>query len=586
MREKELLIERLEQDRRHFADCEMGNVKRRNGIRPRYRHLHTPRTQGTNSSDDTPLSVPISVTQTLTNLRLTHADLLEEHGATTASLRQRFAEFLSFANRFEDDARGEGGRVPPGSVGELQSGGGVGRQRDTRGGRDGGTGGVTCENMNALEALEGPLVSIEELEKVKQEKKALHQTIPEHEQEIIAQATKIDELEQALADLSGEDGRRPTRPAKNPYLVFRGNHEALIKQLKQLEEKWVSSSTASQTGRQAGSAIDAEAERDPIALVVNIVPPFLDDARLDGCEYTRQRGVHAALHYITKSQSTNQSLLWHVSTALDLYIIESKVEGRWFEVKPLRAFFDPDCSVCPNSGLTNVGGPRCINGFAEAMALSPSRPTADMPFIDKWIGWIRRSFVCRVTQTTRQVFDSRSPWIELTALQWNSYHAAIDGSNLRPGFEESSMETIAYPTTTKARQVRHGALEPGMILNSEFTPTHAEHRSTSVPKIKTASVGTVIQLRTWHSAALDDREPPEEPHRLIRSEPGGGRLGPFDLSMTWGRHKSIMTFTSCHIGWAHSGRRKCSARVMEEGYSYLTNDFADNLLRTERLSPS
>ncbi|KAH6892850.1 hypothetical protein BKA70DRAFT_1408248 [Coprinopsis sp. MPI-PUGE-AT-0042] len=40
--EKELLIERLEQDRRNFAHREMGNVKRRNGIRPRYVSLLLP----------------------------------------------------------------------------------------------------------------------------------------------------------------------------------------------------------------------------------------------------------------------------------------------------------------------------------------------------------------------------------------------------------------------------------------------------------------------------------------------------------------------------------------------------------------
>ncbi|KAH6894816.1 hypothetical protein BKA70DRAFT_1439301 [Coprinopsis sp. MPI-PUGE-AT-0042] len=60
------------------------------------------------------------------------------------------------------------------------------------------------ENMNDLEALDGPLVSTEELEKVEQEKKALRQTNSEHEQEIVAQAARIDELKPALFDLSGE----------------------------------------------------------------------------------------------------------------------------------------------------------------------------------------------------------------------------------------------------------------------------------------------------------------------------------------------------------------------------------------------
>ncbi|KAH6894861.1 hypothetical protein BKA70DRAFT_793865 [Coprinopsis sp. MPI-PUGE-AT-0042] len=181
---------------------------------------------------------------------------------------------------------------------------------------------------NDLEALEGPLVSTEELEKVEQEKKARRQTISEYEQEIIAQTTKIDQLEQALADLSGEIAGCRYVPPKIRVLCMaensdpawadlrqatvtmdgiKGENEALIKRLKQLEEKWFHQVPQAKRGDKQGLAIaiDAEAERDPIALVVNIVPPFFDDARLDGCEYTRQRGVHAALHYIAKSQSTN-----------------------------------------------------------------------------------------------------------------------------------------------------------------------------------------------------------------------------------------------------------------------------------------
>ena len=45
------------------------------------------------SSDiNTPSNTPISVTQSLSELRLTHARLLEDHGSTTALLRQREAE--------------------------------------------------------------------------------------------------------------------------------------------------------------------------------------------------------------------------------------------------------------------------------------------------------------------------------------------------------------------------------------------------------------------------------------------------------------------------------------------------------------
>jgi mitotic spindle assembly checkpoint protein MAD1 len=52
-----------------------------------------------NRSSDltTPSNTPISVTQSLSELRLTHARLLEEHGATTALLRQREAEIAELA---------------------------------------------------------------------------------------------------------------------------------------------------------------------------------------------------------------------------------------------------------------------------------------------------------------------------------------------------------------------------------------------------------------------------------------------------------------------------------------------------------
>ncbi|KAH6892854.1 hypothetical protein BKA70DRAFT_1440663 [Coprinopsis sp. MPI-PUGE-AT-0042] len=164
-----------------------------------------------------------------------------------------------------------------------------------------------------------------------------------------------------------------------------------------------------------------------------VVKPWLDDARLDARTYESIHGAQRGARPVFP--------LRHKSL---------KVKGRWVEVErererevstrvcrkyAIRTFFSADCSVWPNSGLTNVGGPRCINGFAQAMALSPSRHTADMPFIDKWVRWIRRS--C----------------IELIAFQWNTYHAAIGGSDSRPGFGDSSMEAIACSTTAKTRQV-------------------------------------------------------------------------------------------------------------------------------------
>ena len=53
---------------------------------------------------DTPSATPVSITQSLSALRLEHAHLLEEHGADRAALRQREAE-LADAQAREVDAR-------------------------------------------------------------------------------------------------------------------------------------------------------------------------------------------------------------------------------------------------------------------------------------------------------------------------------------------------------------------------------------------------------------------------------------------------------------------------------------------------
>ena len=52
----------------------------------------------------TPAATPVSITQSLSTLRLEHAHLLEEHGAGRAALRQREAE-LSEVQAHEVDAR-------------------------------------------------------------------------------------------------------------------------------------------------------------------------------------------------------------------------------------------------------------------------------------------------------------------------------------------------------------------------------------------------------------------------------------------------------------------------------------------------
>ncbi|KDQ58198.1 hypothetical protein JAAARDRAFT_129691 [Jaapia argillacea MUCL 33604] len=54
---------------------------------------------------DTPSKTPVSVTQSLSSLRMAHARLLEDHGATSALLRQREAE-LADAQRRESESHG------------------------------------------------------------------------------------------------------------------------------------------------------------------------------------------------------------------------------------------------------------------------------------------------------------------------------------------------------------------------------------------------------------------------------------------------------------------------------------------------
>ena len=53
---------------------------------------------------ETPSATPVSITQSLSALRLEHAQLLQEHGADRAALRQREAELADLQAR-EIDAR-------------------------------------------------------------------------------------------------------------------------------------------------------------------------------------------------------------------------------------------------------------------------------------------------------------------------------------------------------------------------------------------------------------------------------------------------------------------------------------------------
>jgi hypothetical protein len=72
--------------------------------------FNIPRTNLVNASraknvvPETPSTTPVSITQSLSTLRLEHAHLLEEHGADRATLRQREAELADTQAR-EVDAR-------------------------------------------------------------------------------------------------------------------------------------------------------------------------------------------------------------------------------------------------------------------------------------------------------------------------------------------------------------------------------------------------------------------------------------------------------------------------------------------------
>ncbi|KAH6894839.1 hypothetical protein BKA70DRAFT_1199767 [Coprinopsis sp. MPI-PUGE-AT-0042] len=259
------LDELKEKDIRLEAEVEVGRLER---------EAWASKTQDTNNnSNSTPSSVPIFITQALTDLRLTHAQLLEEHGATTASLRQRTAELISLESQnaqhqkliqaleaevraAKEELRRKDSKVMlvEREVGYLQALLASFKAEEAYGENKDATPAVDQVKLdkmdqleallaeyknvndqlaNDLEALEGPMVSTEELEKVEQEKKALRQTISEYEQEIASQATKIDELEQALFDLSGEIAGGRHVPPKTRVLCMAENPDQAWVDLRQ-----------------------------------------------------------------------------------------------------------------------------------------------------------------------------------------------------------------------------------------------------------------------------------------------------------------------------------------------------------------
>ncbi|KAH6894757.1 hypothetical protein BKA70DRAFT_1439233 [Coprinopsis sp. MPI-PUGE-AT-0042] len=234
-RDKGPLIERLERDRSYFADCEKEEREEKERDQAKV-CLPSP-----SHINDTPPSAPILVTQTLTDLHLTRAHLLEEHGATSVSVHQCTAEPASLESQNAQsfklvqplkaevrEAKEDATRIDlrlmlvERDVGYLQApleslkaeelygDNAISTVDQVKVGRMEELEALLAEyeNMNGqlandLEALEGPTVSTDEFENVKKENKA-RQTISEHGQEIASQATKIDKLEQALFYLSSK----------------------------------------------------------------------------------------------------------------------------------------------------------------------------------------------------------------------------------------------------------------------------------------------------------------------------------------------------------------------------------------------
>ncbi|EDR02403.1 uncharacterized protein LACBIDRAFT_332507 [Laccaria bicolor S238N-H82] len=214
------------------------------------------------------------LSQTLSDLRLTHARLLEEHGGTVALLRSREAEILDLTRREEEALV---------SVGELQDA--LRKAKDevsrhqTRAALADREVGFTKALLASYKAEEevpmAPDSQLEslleeykttnaallrqvkensftlELDKERQEKAALQQELDQH-------FTKIEALEQTLFELSGEIAGGRHVPPKTRVLCLKENpdqqwvdlrqaamdrlkseNEALLKRLKDLEDTGV-----------------------------------------------------------------------------------------------------------------------------------------------------------------------------------------------------------------------------------------------------------------------------------------------------------------------------------------------------------
>ncbi|KAF8970914.1 spindle assembly checkpoint component Mad1 [Flammula alnicola] len=226
------------------------------------------------SADTKPSDTPISVTQTLSDLRLVHARLLEDHGATSALLRQRETE-LADVERREAQAQE--------TIASLEQ-----NLRIARDKREVMFLQALVASFNAEEAHmedshidNAKVEQIRQLEKVLQEykrKRTAYQeldalvggssslvqgrNLQNAEVEMKQNLDKIEELEQTLFELRGEiaggrhvpPGVRILSMADNPEQQWfdlrqaamdrlKGENEALMKRLKELEESGAHAAT-------------------------------------------------------------------------------------------------------------------------------------------------------------------------------------------------------------------------------------------------------------------------------------------------------------------------------------------------------
>ncbi|RDB18933.1 Spindle assembly checkpoint component mad1 [Hypsizygus marmoreus] len=270
----------------------------------------------TNAAEaSTPSKTPVSVTRNLAELRLTHARLLEEHGATAATLRRREAEIADLEKR-EEEARQQVATLES-DVRALKDKVGRREDRAVLAEREVGflqalVASFTAEEANEehavvddakaqrvhqlesllqeykdanlqltqeIDALGGDAASLghgrtrqelsAEVEQEQQQRLELQKSLEAAAAETKQHLDKIEELEQSLFELGGEIGAgRHVPPGvrilslkDNPEQQWvdlrqaamdrlKGENEALMKRLKELEQSGASASSGTGSGEE------------------------------------------------------------------------------------------------------------------------------------------------------------------------------------------------------------------------------------------------------------------------------------------------------------------------------------------------